>query len=277
LLRDGQKFLIPYTLVVALGFALGAERLADRLGRRFEPAAGRVLLAGAVLLPVAVLPDLAFGGAGALRPVRYPADWDAVAARVAAAPGEVLSLPFEGYQRYPWARGVVVRDPAPRYLDAPVLMNDALRVGAVTVGGESPRAADAGEHLAAGRPAAALGVRWVLVRRGTGGEVPASVLTGLRLAYDGPDLRLWQNPSAATGASPDRARRSPALVAHLLAGTIVIFAVVGVLRARRRPWYRPRTPESEEDSPWPSWPRSSSLPRSAPSSASSASSPRSVR
>src|SRR5690349_18998855 len=84
LLRDGQKFLIPYALVVALGFALGAEGLADRLARRFEPAAGRVLLAGAVLLPIVLLPDLAFGASGALRPVRYPADWDAVAARVAA-------------------------------------------------------------------------------------------------------------------------------------------------------------------------------------------------
>ena len=91
LLRDGQKFLMPYALLVALGFGLGAERLATRLTRALEPAAGRVLLAGAVLLPVMLLPDLAVGAAGALRPVRYPADWDAVAARVAAAPGEVLS------------------------------------------------------------------------------------------------------------------------------------------------------------------------------------------
>nr|BFE68207.1 hypothetical protein GCM10020092_015080 [Actinoplanes digitatis] len=224
LLRDGQKFLIPYALTVALGFALGAELLADKLARRFEPALGGVLLTGAVLLPIVLLPDLAFGGAGALRPVRYPADWNAVAKLVAAAPGEVLSWPFEGYQSYPWTRGVVVRDPAPRYLDAPVLMNDALRVGAVTVDGESPRAARAAEHLAAGRPAAALGVRWVLVRRGTQDEPPAGVLAGLRLAYDGPYLRLWENPSAAAAEPAPATRRVPALVAHLLAITIVIFA-----------------------------------------------------
>jgi hypothetical protein len=276
LLRDGQKFLIPYALVVALGFALGAERLADRLARRFEPAAGRVLLTSAVLLPIVLLPDLAFGGAGALRPVRYPADWDAVATRVAAAPGEVLSLPFEGYQRYAWARGAVVRDPAPRYLDAPVLMNDALRVGTVTVDGESPRVAQAREHLAAGRPAAALGVRWVLVRRESTGDPPASVLTGLDLAYDGPHLRLWENPSPAAATAPVAGRRVPALVAHLFAATIMIFVAVALLRTRRRPWYRPRTPEPEEAEPWPSWPPSSSPPHSAPSSAQSASSPRSV-
>jgi hypothetical protein len=277
LLRDGQKFLIPYALALALGFALGAERLAGRLARRFDPTAGRVLLAAAMLLPIVLLPDLALGGAGALRPVRYPADWDAVAERVAADPGEVLSLPYEGYQRYAWARGVVVRDPAPRYLDAPVLMNDALRVGTVTVDGESPRVARARDHLAAGRPAAELGVRWVLVRRGAIGEPPASVLTGLRLAYDGPYLRLWENPSAPAAGPPAAGRRVPALVAHLVAATIMIFAVVALLRTRRRPWYRPRTPQSEEEVPWPSWPPSSPPPRSAPSSAQSASSPRSAR
>jgi hypothetical protein len=276
LLRDGQKFLMPYALLVALGFGLGAERLADRLTRRFEPAAGRVLLAGAVLLPVVVLPDLAAGAAGALRPVRYPGDWDAVATRVAAAPGEVLSWPFEGYQRYAWTRGTVVRDPAPRYLDAPVLMNDALRVGAVTVDGENPRAGRAAEHLAAGRPAAALGVRWVLVRRGPGAEPPATVLSGLRLAYDGPYLRLWANPGASD-AAPPAGPRTAALAAHLLAAGIMIFAAVALLRARRRPWYRPPSRESSGGRPWPSWPRSSSPPPSAPSSEWSASSPPSAR
>ncbi|MET8151929.1 hypothetical protein ACIBSW_02685 [Actinoplanes sp. NPDC049668] len=258
LLRDGQKFLIPYALTVALGFALGAELLAERLARRFEPAVGGVLLTGAVLLPIVLLPDLAFGGAGALRPVRYPADWDAAAKLVAAAPGEVLSWPFEGYQAYPWTRGVVVRDPAPRYLDAPVLMNDALRVGAVTVDGESPRAARAAEHLAAGRPAAALGVRWVLVRRGTQAEPPAGVLAGLRLAYDGPNLRLWENPAVSADAAETAsvARRVPALTAHLIAITIVIFVALLLLRNRRKPWYRPRTHESEEKPPWSVWPRS---------------------
>jgi hypothetical protein len=277
LLRDGQKFLVPYALVVALGFALGAERLAGRLSRRFDPAAGRVLLAGAVLLPVALLPDLAYGGAGALRPVRYPADWDAVAARVAAAPGEVLSWPFEGYQRYTWTRGVVVRDPAPRYLDAPVLMNDALRVGPVTVDGESPRAARAAALLAAGRPAADLGIRWLLERRGTAGEPPPGVLTGLRLAYDGPHLRLWENPSAPAAAPPSGGSRAPASAAHLLAAIIVIFAAAALLRTRRKSWYGPRNHASGEGHSWPSWPRSSSPPSSARPWDSSVSSPPSAR
>ncbi|GGN76212.1 hypothetical protein GCM10010112_48240 [Actinoplanes lobatus] len=233
LLRDGQKFLIPYALALALCFALGVERLADRLAARFEPTAGRILLAAALLLPLVALPDLAWGVGGALRPVRYPADWAAVRARVEAAPGEVLSLPFEGYQRYPWTDGVVVRDPAPRYLDVPVLINDALRVGPVLVDGESPRATAAAAILAAGRPAAEIGTHWVLVRRGSG-EPDARVLSGLRLVYDGRYLQLWENPSTpAVVRSADPGRRAAALAAHLLAAMVLVGAIV-LLRRRSR-------------------------------------------
>ena len=47
--------------------------------------------------------------------------------------------------------------------------------------------------------------------------MPASVLTGLRLAYDGPHLRLWENPSAAARRPPARVGAWPALAAHLFA------------------------------------------------------------
>jgi hypothetical protein len=272
LLRDGQKFLIPYALLAAVSLSVGTEVLADRLGRRID---GRVVLVAAALLPVAILPDLAFGAAGQLRPVRYPADWDAVAARVAAAPGEVLSLPFEGYQRYGWARGIVVRDPAPRYLDAPVLINDALRVGAVTVDGENPRAARVAALVDAGRPVAGLGFRWVLVREEPGVAVPPAVLSGLRPAYDGPHLTLWENPRFVPPAAASDGRRWAALAAHLLAALVVIVAAILLLRGRWTLWYGPRTREPGEGYQWPSWPRSSSPPSSARRWASSASSRRS--
>jgi hypothetical protein len=271
LLRDGQKFLIPYALLLALALSLGAEVLADRLDRRLDANAGRIVLVAAALLPVAILPDLAFGAAGQLRPVHYPADWDVVAARVDAAPGEVLSLPFVGYQRYGWNHGQVVRDPAPRYLDAPVLMNDALRVGDLTVAGEDRRASRARALLDAGHPAAELGTRWVLVRAEPGVVVPATVLSGLRLAYAGPSLALWENPRV-TGPPAAADRRWPALLAHLLAALVVISAVGLLLRSRWSSWYGPRTRESGEGYPWPSWPRSSSPPSSARRWAPSASS-----
>jgi hypothetical protein len=184
-LRDGQKFLVPYALLLCVGAALGAERT----GRR-------PILAGALLLPVVVLPDLAYGGAGRLRPVQYPADWEVVAQRIARDPGDVLSLPFAGYHTYPWNPGRSVIDPLPRYVDADVLVDDRLVVGDRVIRGENPRAAEVRRVLEAGLPVAGLGVRWVVVQRVAGGDVPPGALAGLRLVHGGSDLRLYENGSS---------------------------------------------------------------------------------
>ena len=227
-LRDGHKFLAPYALLLVVCAALGVERLAARLA---EPRARLVLLAAA-LLPVAVMPDLAWGGAGALRPVRYPADWDRVAAHVAAEPGEVLSLPFHEYLAYGWNRGRVVIDPAPRYLDADVLADDTLRVGEVALRGENPRAARVRELLAAGQPVSGTGVRWVLVQRQAGGAVPEGALAGLQLVYSGQFLDLYANPAVTRGLPPNKTRGSTVLSVDLAVLALVIAAV---WRLRRRP------------------------------------------
>lgn len=196
LLRDGQKFLIPYALLVALGLALGAERLAGAVAARLGRSGGAAVLAGALLLPVALLPDLAFGVAGRLRPVQYPADWDAVAARLAGRPGEVLSLPFGAYRAYPWNGARTVLDPLPRYVDAEVLVDDTLWVGDTEVTGENPRAAQVRRVLAGGAPAAATGMRWVVVQRLAGvPRVDPAVLAGLRPVYLGEQLSLYENPA----------------------------------------------------------------------------------
>jgi hypothetical protein len=143
---------------------------------------------------VVLQPDLAYGAAGRLRPVAYPADWDVVAAHIARAPGDVLSLPFAGYHTYPWNAGRTVIDPLPRYVDADVLVDDRLIVGDRVVHGENPRAAEVRRVLGAGQPVAGLGVRWVVVQRVEGGgTVPPAALAGLRLVHAGPDLQLYEN------------------------------------------------------------------------------------
>ncbi|MBO4165301.1 hypothetical protein [Micromonospora antibiotica] len=195
-LRDGQKFLIPYALLLVVAGALGAERLADRVAARGATGGARALLVAVLLLPVVVLPDLAFGAAGRLRPVAYPADWDAVARRLDGRSGEVLSLPFGAYRAYPWNDGRTVLDPLPRYVDADVLVDDTLWVGATGVRGENPRAAEVGRVLAAGGPVAVTGVRWVVVQRTVDGQrVDPAALVGLREVYAGVDLTLYENPA----------------------------------------------------------------------------------
>ncbi|MFF5215019.1 hypothetical protein [Micromonospora sp. NPDC000442] len=223
LLRDGQKLLVPYVLLLAVVGALGAERLAGRLAARFDLATGRVLVAGAALLPLAVLPDLAVGAAGRLWPVAWPADWETVARLVDERPGEVVSLPFQEYQSYAWNGGRVVIDPAPRYLGVPVLIDDTLRVDDTAVAGEDPRAARLRELLAAGEPVAAAGPRWVLVQRAAGPTPNPATLAGLRQVYGGDELTLYENPAWRPAARPSHP--GPVGLAHLLAGTVVLALV----------------------------------------------------
>jgi hypothetical protein len=165
LLRDGQKFLIPYALLLCLSAAAGAGR------------AGRPVLIGALLLPIAVQPDLAWGGAGRLRPVAYPADWPVVAGIIERDPGDVLSLPLAAYRTYSWNHGRTVLDPLPRYVDADVRTDDRLLVGDLVVDGESRRDP--------ARP-----VRWVVVQRVIGG--PPVTVPGGRLVFGGIDLQLYR-------------------------------------------------------------------------------------
>lgn len=227
LLRDGQKFLAPYALVLVVCAALGAERLVARIDREV---AG-IVLAGLLLLPVAVMPDLAFGGAGRISPVRYPADWRAVAERLPDDPGEILALPLTTYRAYPWNPGRVVLDPAPRYLPGTVLTDDTLVVDDVAVAGENPRLREVRRVLAEGRPVSATGVGWVVVQHGTPSTVDPAVLAGLDLRYEGESLSLYRNPAAS--GPPPRAGASRWLVV-LACGTAVLAVVAAAFSTLRR-------------------------------------------
>ncbi|MFF0101500.1 hypothetical protein ACFYO8_19455 [Micromonospora sp. NPDC005257] len=232
LLRDGQKFLAPYALVLVVCAALGAERLVARIDREV----GGIVLAGLLLLPVAAMPDLAFGGAGRISPVRYPADWRAVAERLPDDPGEILALPLTTYRAYPWNPGRVVLDPAPRYLPGTVLTDDTLVVDDIAVAGENPRLREVRRVLAEGRPVSATGVRWVVVQHGTPSTVDPAVLAGLDLRYEGESLSLYRNPAAS--GSPPRAGASRWLVV-LACGTAVLAvmaAAFSTLRRRATAW-----------------------------------------
>jgi hypothetical protein len=233
LIRDGHKFLMPYALLLCLAAALGAARLAGHLAVRLGGPAAPALLAGALLLPVLMMPDLAFGGAGRLRPVAYPADWAVVARQIGQRPGEVVSLPLGGYRTYPWNAGRTVIDPLPRYVDADVLVDDALIVGGLVVQGENPRVAAVSGLIAAGAPVAAAGMRWVVVQRVVGGRLPAGALTGLRLVHAGKDLSLYENPAAT--ARPVMSPSVPVVVAGLVSIMVLLAAAVA-LRTKATAW-----------------------------------------
>ncbi len=225
LLRDSQKWVAWWALPLALGFALAAEWAA----RRVAAAAGRVaLLAAAALLPVLAMPDFAWGGFGALRPVDYPDDWAAVRTTLDGAdePGDVLALPLSAFRRFAWNDGRTQLDPAPRALPRTTLVDDAVYVGGRAVPGEDTRMVAVRKTLAEGGDLAALGIGWVLVERGTPGPIPAGALDALVERYRGPWLALYRVPGAVA-ARPDLGPPVvPVLLADAAAAAVVTSGVL---------------------------------------------------
>ncbi|MEH1028077.1 hypothetical protein V6W11_10050 [Micromonospora profundi] len=232
LFRDGQKFLAPYALLLVVAAALGAERLVARIDREV---AG-IVLVGLLLLPVAVMPDLAFGGMGRVRPVSYPADWREVAERLPADPGEVLALPLTAYRAYPWNPGRIVLDPAPRYFPGTVLTDDTLVVGDVAVAGENPRLREVRRVLADGLPVSATGVNWVVVQHQLPSSVNPAALVGLEVVHEGASLSLYRNPAATSRPVGNGHGRWAVVVAFGITALVVMTAAFSTLRRRATAW-----------------------------------------
>jgi hypothetical protein len=206
ILRDGQQFTAPLALAEALGAGLLAAWVATPgplaawvptpgplAGRRetggARPAstrssaaagqrgragrAGLGIAAALLLTPVLLLPGLAWGAAGRLRPVWYPASWLAAARLIDASParGSVLLLPWAAYRNPAWNGGRTVLDPWPRLLSRPVIWNDGPRVGRVSMQPDDPAARRLGAALSRGDGPLtgvlrAAGVRFVVVDSG---------------------------------------------------------------------------------------------------------------
>jgi hypothetical protein len=209
LLRDGQKWLAPYAVLLAPAVALGVGRLA---GRVREADLARLVPLAAMALLLVCLPDLAWGAAGWLRAVDYPDEWrqarsEVTDARDAGHRGDVLVLPWSSFRVFAWNADRTVLDPAPRWFPGSVVSSDDLAVrhsgGVLVVPGEGDRAAAARAALSSAHPGAALrrlGIGWVLVERDQPADrvpVPAGTVV-----HAGPALRLIRLDGAALGARP---------------------------------------------------------------------------
>jgi hypothetical protein len=219
-LRDGQQYLAPLALAEAAGFGAAVTWAVRDL-----PAAGARRTAGAlgamaVLAPVLLLPGLAWGAAGRLRPVSYPADW-ARARQIIDGdrrPGSALVLPWAAYRRYPWNHSEAAYDPWTLLLSRPVILNDALVVGPRTVAAEAPRARRIDRIIGSPGPLTsalrAAGVRYVIAdsgpllgQAGRAGTPVRARLPGASVVLASPDLivyRLGPAPPAGIGLPPYR-------------------------------------------------------------------------
>ncbi len=216
-LRDGQQFVAPLALAEAVGLGAlvawivaGAQRQASR--------ATAALAAMAVLAPVVLLPGMAWGLAGRLRPVAYPADWLRARQVIDGNParGSVLLLPWAAYRRYPWNGGEAVYDPWSRLLSREVISNDGLQVGNLTLTQESADSIRLNRIVTARGPLTgalrAAGVLYVVVdsgpllgqpaQPGQPGQLSGPVLAararlpGAQVVMAGRDLVVFRLPAA---------------------------------------------------------------------------------
>jgi len=180
-------------------------------GARADPATRRAaaaLAAMAVLAPVVLLPGMAWGLAGTLRPAGYPADWARARQVIDGDParGTVLLLPWAAYRRYPWNGGEAVFDPWSRLLAREVISNDALQVGDLVLAQESADAARLNRIVTARGPLTralrAAGVRYVVVDAGPllgqagPGLAARARLPGAQVVTAGRDLVVFRLPAA---------------------------------------------------------------------------------
>jgi hypothetical protein len=226
LIRDSHKLVAPLALAEAVCFGLGVERVLPTLPPRWvRPAA-----AGLVAAPVLLLPALAWGAAGRLVAVDYPAAFAEARAVMATdpAPGAVLVLPWHLDQPYPWNGDHVALDPARRWFTRRAVGNDDLELVGLTVPGEDPYGNRLGPlvrgsaSLAPALPGA--GVRYVLVHRTGDWRAWSGRLVGLDLVLDRPDLALYRVPAVPAEVRFPTPPVAPVVLADAAALALVVWA-----------------------------------------------------
>jgi hypothetical protein len=209
-LRDGQQFVGPLALAEAIGLGVAVAWSLDRATSRrsqarTEPAA-IALAVLALVAPLLLLPGMAWGEFGRLRPVQYPSDW-LTARRIidaSPAPGSVVLLPWGAYRRYPWNHGEAVYDPWNKLLSREVVSDDVLQAGRQKLAPESAASIRVNRivttvHGPLTAQLRAAGVRFVVIDIGPllghpAGLAAAARLPGARTLMASQDLAVLMLP-----------------------------------------------------------------------------------
>lgn len=231
LVRDGSRWVVLMAPATALGLAGCVELLASR--RASVVAAWLV----ALVLPIALVPDLGWGVGGQVRAVEYPAAWAEIdeALTDQSAPGDLLSLPFSPFRAPEWNRQRPVLDPAGRYFDRVTVTDDTLTVGDVDIAGEDPRAARVGRALETGDWDAmgAAGVGFVVFDTSAfGASQVADRVAELPLVASSGTLELRRVPALAE-SQDDRVRTAVVVAGWLVAAVTLAGVIVQSVRRRR--------------------------------------------
>jgi hypothetical protein len=240
LLRDGQKLVATWMVLIAVGFGLAV----DRLGQSRGVVTGVALAFG--LIPVLSLPSLAWGVHGRLSSVSVPQDLRLAASVLSrAGKGDLGVLPWRQYRRYEWNDGRVSLSLIPRMVDQRVLYDDSLPLKSGRVNGEDSVSASVTSQIDRGAdPLDALanaGVRYVVVERRTGLAEPAVPAGFGTVMLDTPHLLVIERAVAENvhGAGGPRGYAVAGWTISL--GTWLFYLATGAWSCRgRRAHFRPK-------------------------------------
>lgn len=241
LIRDGTRWLALLVPLEAVAFGAGVHTILYRA----EFTAWEVpVIVFALALPLAAMPDMAWGVGGRLEPATYPTAWTDARRVIEASTvrGDLVVLPFSAYRQPRWNHDSPVLDPAGRFFDRTTVTNDDLVISGRTIVGEDPRAKRIQQVLRGKN------VRRGLARQGVGLVVVEADAPGARAALRqvrgareldvvGASVRVFAIPGARPTEIPQRDRQVM-IAAWIVAGLTLVFALInavrGALERRRR-------------------------------------------
>lgn len=250
IVRDGTRWLALLVPLEAVALGTGVHALFDRAEFTAWEVPTVVL---ALMVPLAAIPDMAWGVGGRLEPTTYPSSWSDARRIIekTSIEGDVLVLPFSAYRAPAWNDRTPVLDPAGRFFDRTTVTNDELEVSGQTIAGEDPRAARIGRILDEGRNVprrlARAGIGIVVIETDAPGaqEAAKPLASSRSIPVGGEGLRLVGLDGArATTVDPDDRRLMT--VTWSVAGLVVLLALLGALRGawgrlhRKPAEHRPR-------------------------------------
>ena len=238
IIRDGTRYLLLLAPLEAVAFGMGAAAISARFAavqRRQWRQFAAVLL---IILPMAAMPDLAWGLAGKLKPVDYPTSWYSAREGISylRETGDIVVLPYTSYRQPDWNNDRPVLDPAGRFFDRLTVVNDELLVSGKPIAGEDRRAARIGEALRSRDVESALaseGIGIVVLETDAGdpGLSDKQFAQFEEVQLDASGMRLFTigDPSITEISARER---GVMIFAWVLAGLTLVGAVIGALRNR---------------------------------------------
>lgn len=236
LVRDGTRWIALLVPLEAVAFGAGVCGLLRAARAWVTPIA--VL---GVVLPLAALPDLAWGVGGRLEPASYPSSWASAREVVkdSTVPGDIVVLPFTAYRRPSWNHETPVFDPAGRFFDRTTVTNDELDVSGTTIKGEDPRAAVVGGILRGADvlgelPKEGIGII-VVDTEAPGAEEALDLVSGAdELVVTGDELRVFTVTGASSTSATTRDRIAMTAAWIIAAMTLLGGIIAARLRSDRK-------------------------------------------